>query len=171
MNVSRKRQKCSQLAPDFKKKRKKVGKGKQPAENATNVTFKSRAVFVPTQMEQAETDEPTTHRKLSLQVSILCVYSCTCAYCILFMLCVLVYICMVYVFVCVYICMCLCVCVRAYVCVFILAWECMCVCKNCCVSYVHVAHSHPHLILLVGSLCAYHPLQAIRSQRCTKRTS
>ena len=55
----------SKKAKDFPKKRRKVGKGRIP-ENATTVSFTTKAVVVPTQLE--ETREPTTKRKLSLQV-------------------------------------------------------------------------------------------------------
>ncbi len=64
-----KRSRPSKKAPaDFSKKKQKVGKAKRPAENATNVSFKTRSVVIPTQLEQPE--EPTTHRKLPLQVSL-----------------------------------------------------------------------------------------------------
>lgn len=51
---------------DFPKKKQKLGKGKRPPENATNVSFKAHSVVVPTQLEQ--TAGPSTHRKLTLQV-------------------------------------------------------------------------------------------------------
>ena len=51
---------------DFAKKKRKVGKGKRVAENATEVSFKSRAVVVPSQL--TGTADPTSNRKLSLQV-------------------------------------------------------------------------------------------------------
>lgn len=43
-----------------------MGKGKRAPENATAISFKTRAVVVPAQLE--ETHEPTTKKKLPLQV-------------------------------------------------------------------------------------------------------
>ena len=54
---------------DFFKKKQKVGKGKRAPENATVVSFKSQSIVVPSQLEQRP-NQPTTHRKLTLQVSI-----------------------------------------------------------------------------------------------------
>ena len=56
----------SKKAQDFPKKKRKVSKGRQAPENATSVSFTTKAVVVPTQLD--ETAEPTTKRKLSLQV-------------------------------------------------------------------------------------------------------
>lgn len=58
---------------DFPKKKKKLGKGKRPPENATQVSFKSQSIYVPGQLEEAT--GPTTHRKLGLQV---CIYVSLC---------------------------------------------------------------------------------------------
>ena len=56
----------SAKARDFPTKKHKVGKGKRAPENATAISFKTGAVVVPTQFE--ETHEPTTKKKLPLQV-------------------------------------------------------------------------------------------------------
>ena len=64
--MTRKRPKKSETSKDFPKKKQKVGQGKRPAENETVVSFKSGSVVIPSQLER--TGEPTTHRKLSLQV-------------------------------------------------------------------------------------------------------
>ena len=64
--MTRKRPKKSEASKDFPKKKQKVGQGKRPAENETVVSFKSGSVVIPSQLER--TREPTTHRKLSLQV-------------------------------------------------------------------------------------------------------
>lgn len=53
---------------DFPKKRRSVAKGKRAPDNATEVSFKSRAVVIPPQLVQSA--EPTTDRKLPLQVRI-----------------------------------------------------------------------------------------------------
>ena len=52
---------------DFPSKKRKLGKSKRPAENATRVSFKSKSIVVPSQLEQ--TQQPTGRRKLSLEVS------------------------------------------------------------------------------------------------------
>lgn len=57
----------SKTPGDFPKKRRSVGKGKRAPDNATEVSFKSRAVAIPPQLVQRA--EPTTNRKLPLQVS------------------------------------------------------------------------------------------------------
>ena len=54
--------------PDFPKKKQKLGKGKRPPDNATNISFKSQSVVLPVQLK--ETSGPTTHRNLTLQVYI-----------------------------------------------------------------------------------------------------
>lgn len=56
----------SAKAKDFPTKKHKVGKGKRAPENATAISFKTGAVVVPAQFE--ETHEPTTKKKLPLQV-------------------------------------------------------------------------------------------------------
>ena len=53
---------------DFQKRKKKLGKGKQVPENATRISFKSKSIVVPTQLEDSAIEGPTTHRKQSLQV-------------------------------------------------------------------------------------------------------
>ncbi len=65
--MGRKKQKLSSVS-DFKSKKKKVGKGKKPVENVTEVNFKSKSIVIPPQLEQLEINGPTTHRKQSLQV-------------------------------------------------------------------------------------------------------
>ena len=65
--MTRKRPKKANPPKDFPKKKQKVGKRKSTPDNATVVTFKSKSVVIPSQLER--TDGPTTHRKLSLQVS------------------------------------------------------------------------------------------------------
>ena len=54
-------------ARDFKPKKKKVGKVKQLAENATEISFMSKRIILPSQLEDSS-QGPTTHRKQSLQV-------------------------------------------------------------------------------------------------------
>ena len=51
---------------DFKKVKLKVGKKLQPAQNATDTSFKSRSIFVPIQLNQ--TSEPTNQRNQTLKV-------------------------------------------------------------------------------------------------------
>lgn len=53
-------------AGDFLKKKQKVGKAKAVSDNATDTSFKSRSVVILPQLEQS--DEPTSRRKLPLQV-------------------------------------------------------------------------------------------------------
>ena len=61
--------KRKQAAPDFIKKKRKIGKGKREPANATKVSFKAKSIVVPSQLEKsAKDDEPTSHRDLSLQV-------------------------------------------------------------------------------------------------------
>ena len=68
--MTRKRPRKAEPPKDFAKKKQKVGKGKRAPENATVATFKSQSIVIPSQLEQ-RTDQPTTHRKLTLQVSVL----------------------------------------------------------------------------------------------------
>lgn len=65
--MTRKRPKKADPPKDFPKKKKKVGEGKSAPVNATVVSFKSKSVVIPAQLTKS--DGPTTHRKLSLQVS------------------------------------------------------------------------------------------------------
>ena len=51
---------------DFPRKKRKLGKGKRPAENATNISFKSRSIVVSSQLEQSQ--QPTGKRKLTFEV-------------------------------------------------------------------------------------------------------
>ena len=61
--------KRKQAAPDFVKKKRKIGKGKREPANATKVSFKAKSIVVPSQLEKsAKDDEPTSHRDLSLHV-------------------------------------------------------------------------------------------------------
>ena len=53
-------------ASDFLKKKQKVGKAKAASENTTDTSFKSRSVIILPQLERS--DEPTSRRKLPLQV-------------------------------------------------------------------------------------------------------
>ena len=71
--MTRKRPKKAEPPKDFPKKKQKVGKGKRTPENATVISFKSQSVVVPIQLEKS--NEPTTHRKLGLQVRV-CMYIC-----------------------------------------------------------------------------------------------
>lgn len=52
---------------DFVKKKRKVGKAKVP-NNATNTTFVSHGISVPTQLAAKSEHVPTTKRKLSFTV-------------------------------------------------------------------------------------------------------
>lgn len=52
---------------DFKKVKLKVGKKLQPAQNATDTSFKSRAIFIPTQLNKDL--EPTNQRNQTLKVA------------------------------------------------------------------------------------------------------
>ena len=54
-------------APDFERKKNKVGKGKQTPKNVTQINFKTKRVVVPCQWE-SNPDGPTSHRKQTLQV-------------------------------------------------------------------------------------------------------
>ena len=75
--MTRKRPRKTEAPKDFPKKKQKVGKGKSTPENVTVVNFKSRSVVVPGQLQR--TNEPTTHRKLSLQVRVcVCVHVQVC---------------------------------------------------------------------------------------------
>ena len=66
-----KKRRKAQTPPDFKKKKNKVGRGKQVPENTTQISFKSKSVVVPAQLESSPADlGPTTHRKQSLNVNI-----------------------------------------------------------------------------------------------------
>ena len=60
----KKRKNLSKPAPDFVKKKRKVGKVKKSGEA---LTFKSKSVVVPSQLKVAL--GPTTHRKQNFQVS------------------------------------------------------------------------------------------------------
>ena len=51
---------------DFKKVKLKVGKKLQPSQNATDTSFKSRAIFIPTQLNKDL--EPTNQRNQTLKV-------------------------------------------------------------------------------------------------------
>ena len=75
--MTRKRPRKTEAPKDFPKKKQKVGKGKSTPENVTVVNFKSRSVVVPGQLQR--TIEPTTHKKLTLQVRVcVCVCACMC---------------------------------------------------------------------------------------------
>ena len=52
---------------DFQKVKLKVGKKLQPAQNATDTSFKSRSVFIPTQLNKEL--EPTNQRNQTLKVT------------------------------------------------------------------------------------------------------
>ena len=60
------KKRSAKSAADFPRKKRKLGKGKRPAENATNVSFKSRSIVIPSQLEQSQ--QPTGKRKLPLEV-------------------------------------------------------------------------------------------------------
>ena len=51
---------------DFQKVKLKVGKKLQPAQNATDTSFKSMSIFVPTQLN--ESSQPTNQRNQTLKV-------------------------------------------------------------------------------------------------------
>lgn len=51
---------------DFQKVKLKVGKKLQPAQNATDTSFKSRSIFIPTQLQKDL--EPTNQRNQTLKV-------------------------------------------------------------------------------------------------------
>ena len=59
--------KAKRLEKDFQKKKNKLGKGKRPADNATNTEFRAQSIRVemPKQREQGEL---TTHRGQTLEV-------------------------------------------------------------------------------------------------------
>ena len=75
--MTRKRPKKAEPPKDFAKKKQKVGKGKRAPDNATVPTFKSHSIVIRSQLEQ-RTDQPTTHRKLTLQVSIIVILGFHC---------------------------------------------------------------------------------------------
>ena len=52
---------------DFQRVKLKVGKKLQPAQNATDTSFKSRAIFIPTQLNKDT--EPTNQRNQTLKVT------------------------------------------------------------------------------------------------------
>ena len=52
---------------DFKKVKLKVGKKLQPAQNATDTSFKSKSVFIPNQLRKLD-NEPTNQRNQTLKV-------------------------------------------------------------------------------------------------------
>ena len=52
---------------DFQKVKLKVGKKLQPAQNATDTSFKSRSVFIPNQLQKLD-NEPTNQRNQTLKV-------------------------------------------------------------------------------------------------------
>lgn len=64
MPKSRRKKKLKEK--DFQKVKFKVGKKIQPAQNATDTSFKSRAIFIPSQLSQ--TTEPTNQRNQNLKV-------------------------------------------------------------------------------------------------------
>ncbi len=55
---------------DFTKKKKRVGKGKKPAENETRLNFRSGSIVIPSQLLRNNADQPTTHRGLGLEVCV-----------------------------------------------------------------------------------------------------
>ena len=55
---------------DFPRKKTKLGKGKRPAENATNVSFKSGRIVLPSQLASQSHQQPTGKRKLTLEASL-----------------------------------------------------------------------------------------------------
>ena len=61
-----KRKRNASKSVDFPRKKRKLGKGKRPPDNATNISFKSRSVVLPSQLEK--TKQPTGKRKLTFQV-------------------------------------------------------------------------------------------------------
>lgn len=65
-STSMKGKKRSAKSTDFPRKKRKLGKGKRPAENATNISFKSRSIVVHSQLEQSQ--QPTGKRKLTFEV-------------------------------------------------------------------------------------------------------
>jgi len=52
---------------DFQKVKLKVGKKLQPAQNATDTSFKSKSVFIPKQLRKLD-NEPTNQRNQTLKV-------------------------------------------------------------------------------------------------------
>ncbi|TIA82131.1 hypothetical protein E3P89_01275 [Wallemia ichthyophaga] len=56
-------------APDFRKQKTKLGKGKQAATNSTNTSFKARSVALPGQsiLKDVDENEPHTKRNLTLK--------------------------------------------------------------------------------------------------------
>ncbi|KAJ7354742.1 Testis-expressed sequence 10 protein [Desmophyllum pertusum] len=52
---------------DFQKVKLRIGKKLQPAQNATDTSFKSRSIFIPSQLQQKLDSEPTNQRNQSLK--------------------------------------------------------------------------------------------------------
>lgn len=52
---------------DFQKIQLKIGKKKPKADNATNVSFRSKAIHLPEQLKHADSG-PTSHRHLDIKV-------------------------------------------------------------------------------------------------------
>ena len=63
---SMKGKKRAAKSTDFPRKKRKLGKGKRPTGNATNISFKSRSIVLPSQLEQSQ--QPTGKRKLTFEV-------------------------------------------------------------------------------------------------------
>lgn len=63
-----KRRQKNSTPEDFVKKKKKVGKGKNVAENETRLSFKSGSIVIPSQLQAERAGQPTTHRGLGLEV-------------------------------------------------------------------------------------------------------
>ena len=63
------RKRASQSTPDFQKKKIKVGKGKRPADNATNASFTTGRISVPSQLQAPNKDEIVSNRKLTVKVN------------------------------------------------------------------------------------------------------
>jgi hypothetical protein len=61
------RKRASQSTPDFQKKKIKVGKGKRPADNATNASFTTGRISVPSQLQAPNKDEIVSNRKLTVK--------------------------------------------------------------------------------------------------------
>lgn len=53
---------------DFQKVKLKVGKKLIPADNATDTSFKSRSIFIPSQLQKPDS-EPTNQRNQTLKVT------------------------------------------------------------------------------------------------------
>ena len=69
MSGNKKRQ--SQSTPDFQKKKSKVGKGKRPAENATDATFTTGRIVISSQLQLPDKNEIVSKRKLPVKVNTL----------------------------------------------------------------------------------------------------